>query len=246
MCVGAQTPRSLLVPKRASVCAAERERRGRAYETLAMTSRATAKRKPVLQRRASTCCSARCGGGGTAPSAGGHTRCGRAGRPRRTTAWAAAGIGGHLRGIVPPTSRRNEGPSSRPRQPSASAEAAERLGFPDRVWCVDSASSSSPASQSFCPRGHAAAARPSRAPPSAHAQSRAISATAPVADGVGQEGLRGQRRPHEPLEMASTCPSQPTVGAGVTTTGGAAPLHKVGITAHRKEQEAPSRGLATF
>ena len=154
MCVGAQTPRSLLVPKRASVCAAERERRGRAYETLAMTSRASAKRKPVLQRRASTCCSARCGGGGTAPSAGGHTRCGRAGRPRRTTAWAAAGIGGHLRGIVPPASRRNEGPSSRPRQPSASAEAAERLGFPDRVWCVDSASSSSPASQSFCPRGH--------------------------------------------------------------------------------------------
>ena len=37
MCVGAQTPRSLLVPKRASVCAAERERRGRAYETLAMS-----------------------------------------------------------------------------------------------------------------------------------------------------------------------------------------------------------------
>ena len=103
-----------------------------------------------------------------------------------------------------------------------------------------------PASRSFCPRGHDAAARPSRAPPSAHAQSRAISATAPVADGVGQEGLRGQRRPHEPLEMASMCPSQPTVGAGVTTTGGAAPLHKVGITAHRKEQEAPSRGLATF
>ena len=98
-----------------------------------------------------------------------------------------------------------------------------------------------------CPRGHAAAARPSRTPPSAHApQSRAISATAPVADGVGQEGLRGQPRPHEPLEMASTCPSQPTVGAGVTTTGGTAPLHKVGITAHRKEQEAPSRGLATF
>ena len=119
MCVGAQTPRSLLVPKRASVCAAERERRGRAYETLAM-SPPSAKRKPVLQRRASTCCSARCGGGGTAPSAGGHTRCGRAGRPRRTTAWAAAGIGGHLRGIVPPASRRNEGPSSRPRQPSAS------------------------------------------------------------------------------------------------------------------------------
>ena len=29
-------------------------------------------------------------------------------------------------------------------QPRASAEAAERLGFPDRVWCVDSASSSSP------------------------------------------------------------------------------------------------------
>ena len=27
MCVGAKTPRSLLVPKRASVCAAERERR---------------------------------------------------------------------------------------------------------------------------------------------------------------------------------------------------------------------------
>ena len=126
MCVGAQTPRSLLVPKRASVCAAERERRGRAYETLAMTSRASAKRKSVLQRRASTCCSARCGGGGTAPSAGGHTRCGRAGRPRRTTAWAAAGIGGHLRGIVPPASRRNEGPSSRPRQPSASVSPRDR------------------------------------------------------------------------------------------------------------------------
>ena len=123
---------------------------------------------------------------------------------------------------------------------------ARRVPRATAVWCVDSASSSSPASQSFCPRGHAAAARPSRAPPSAHAQSRAISATAPVADGVGQEGLRGQRRPHEPLEMASTCPSQPTVGAGVTTTGGAAPLHEVGITAHRKEQEAPSRGLATF
>lgn len=125
MCVGAQTPRSLLVPKRASVCAAERERRGRAYETLAM-SPPSAKRKPVLQRRASTCCSARCGGGGTAPSAGGHTRCGRAGRPRRTTAWAAAGIGGHLRGIVPPASRRNEGPSSRPRQPSASVSPRDR------------------------------------------------------------------------------------------------------------------------
>ena len=125
MCVGAQTPRSLLVPKRASVCAAERERRGRAYETLAM-SPPSSKRKPVLQRRASTCCSARCGGGGTAPSAGGHTRCGRAGRPRRTTAWAAAGIGGHLRGIVPPTSRRNEGPSSRPRQPSASVSPRDR------------------------------------------------------------------------------------------------------------------------
>ena len=83
-------------------------------------------RKPVLQRRASTCCSARCGGGGTAPSAGGHTRCGRAGRPRRTTAWAAAGIGGHLRGIVPPASRRNEGPSSRPRQPSASVSPRDR------------------------------------------------------------------------------------------------------------------------
>ena len=125
MCVGAQTPRSLLVPKRASVCAAERERRGRAYETLAM-SPPSAKRKPVLQRRASTCCSARCGGGGTAPSAGGHARCGRAGRPRRTTAWAAAGIGGHLRGIVPPASRRNEGPSSRPRQPSASVSPRDR------------------------------------------------------------------------------------------------------------------------
>ena len=125
MCVGAQTPRSLLVPKRASVCAAERERRGRAYETLAM-SPPSSKRKPVLQRRASTCCSARCGGGGTAPSAGGHTRCGRAGRPRRTTAWAAAGIGGHLRGIVPPASRRNEGPSSRPRQPSASVSPRDR------------------------------------------------------------------------------------------------------------------------
>ena len=125
MCVGAQTPRSLLVPKRASVCAAERERRGRAYETLAM-SPPSAKRKPVLQRRASTCCSARCGGGGTAPSAGGHTRCGRAGRPRRTTAWAAAGIGGHLRGIVPPASRRNEGPSSKPRQPSASVSPRDR------------------------------------------------------------------------------------------------------------------------
>ena len=125
MCVGAQTPRSLLVPKRASVYAAERERRGRAYETLAM-SPPSSKRKPVLQRRASTCCSARCGGGGTAPSAGGHTRCGRAGRPRRTTAWAAAGIGGHLRGIVPPASRRNEGPSSRPRQPSASVSPRDR------------------------------------------------------------------------------------------------------------------------
>ena len=125
MCVGAKTPRSLLVPKRASVCAAERERRGRAYETLAM-SPPSSKRKPVLQRRASTCCSARCGGGGTAPSAGGHTRCGRAGRPRRTTAWAAAGIGGHLRGIVPPASRRNEGPSSRPRQPSASVSPRDR------------------------------------------------------------------------------------------------------------------------
>ena len=105
-----------------------------------------------------------------------------------------------------------------------------------------------PASRSFCPHGHDAAARPSRAPPSARsprAAERAISATTP-ADGVGQEGLRGQRRPHEPLEMASTCPSQPTVGAGVTTTGGAAPLHKVGITAHRKEQETPSRGLASF
>ena len=244
MCVGAQTPRSLLVPKRASVCAAERERRGRAYETLAM-SPPSAKRKPVLQRRASTCCSARCGGGGTAPSAGGHTRCGRAGRPRRTTVWAAAGIGGHLRGIVPPASRRNEGPSSRPRQPSASVSPRDRrvvrgLGLlkllPRPVVFA----------RSFCPRGHAAAARPSRAPPSAHAQSRAISATAPVADGVGQEGLRGQRRPHEPLEMSLTCPSQPTVGAGVTTTGGVALLHKVGITAHRKEQEAPSRGLATF
>ena len=125
MCVGAQTPRSLLVPKRASVCAAERERRGRAYETLAM-SPPSAKRKPVLQRRASTCCSARCGGGGTAPSAGGHTRCGRAGRRRRMTVWAAAGIGGHLRGIVPPASRRNEGPSSRPRQPSASVSPRDR------------------------------------------------------------------------------------------------------------------------
>ena len=61
MCVGAQTPRSLLVPKRASVYAAERERRGRAYESLAM-SPPSSKRKPVLQRRASTCCSARCGG----------------------------------------------------------------------------------------------------------------------------------------------------------------------------------------
>ena len=51
-------------------------------------------------------------------------------RPRRTaavtTAWAAAGIGGHLRGIVPPTSRRNEGPSSRPRQPSASVSPRDR------------------------------------------------------------------------------------------------------------------------
>ena len=64
--------------------------------------------------------------------------------------------------------------------------------------------------------------------------------------GWWQEGLSGQHRPHEPLEMALTCPSQPTVGAGVTTTGGTAPLHKVGITAHRKEQETPSRGLATF
>ena len=99
----------------------ERERCGRArYETLAM-SPPSSKRKPVLQRRASTCCSARCGGGGTAPSAGGYTRCGRAGRPRRTTAWAAAGIGGHLRGIAPPTSRRNEGPSSRPRRRRASS-----------------------------------------------------------------------------------------------------------------------------
>ena len=127
MCVGAQTPRSLLVPKRASVCAAERERRRpRVRDPRAMTSRASAKRKPVLQRRASTCCSARCGGGGTAPSAGGHTRCGRAGWPRRMTAWAAAGIGGHLRGIVPPASRRNEGPSSRPRQPSASVSPRDR------------------------------------------------------------------------------------------------------------------------
>ena len=127
----------------------------------------------------------------------------------------------------------------RPRQPSASVS-------PTACGAWTRPPQAPPASQSFCPRGHAAAARPSRAPPSAHAQSRAISATAPVADGVGQEGLRGQRRPHEPLEMALTCPSQPTVGAGVTTTGGAAPLHKVGITAHRKEQEAPSRGLATF
>ena len=40
---------------------------------------------------------------------------------------------------------------------------------------------------------------------SPRAAERAISATTP-ADGVGQEGLRGQRRPHEPLEMALTCP----------------------------------------
>ena len=205
-----------------------------------MTSRASAKRKPVLQRRASTCCSARCGGGGTAPSAGGHTRCGRAGRPRS-----------RRRGRRRASAATSE-ESCRPHHEGMKGRAAGRGSraprFPRATACGawTRPPQAHPASRSFCPRGHAAAARPSRAPPSAHAQSRAISATAPVADGVGQEGLRGQRRPHEPLEMASTCPSQPTVGAGVTTTGGAAPLHKVGITAHRKEQEAPSRGLATF
>ena len=138
MCVGAQTPRSLLVPKRASVCAAERERRGRAYETLAM-SPPSSKRKPVLQRRASTCCSARCGGGGTAPSAGGHTRCGRAGRPRsrRRGRRASAATSMNRAAAHEGMTARAAGRGSRaPQFPRATA------------WCVDPASSS-PASQSL-------------------------------------------------------------------------------------------------
>ena len=134
MCVGAQTPRSLLVPKRASVCAAERERRRpRVRDPRAMTSRASAKRKPVLQRRASTCCSARCGGGGTAPSAGGHTRCGRAGRPRGRRRASAATSEESCRPHHEGMKGRAAGRGSRaPRFPRATA-----------VWCVDSASSSS-------------------------------------------------------------------------------------------------------
>ena len=126
MCVGAQTPRSLLVPKRASVCAAERERR---------RPRVRDPRDDIPRVRQEEACAAAAREHlllGQVWRRGNRALGGRAHpvRPRRTaavtTAWAAAGIGGHLRGIVPPASRRNEGPSSRPRQPSASVSPRDR------------------------------------------------------------------------------------------------------------------------
>ena len=125
MCVGAQTPRSLLVPKRASVCAAERERR---------RPRVRDPRDDIPRVRQEEACAAAAREHlllGQVWRRGNRALGGRAHpvRPRRTaavtTAWTA-GIGGHLDESCR-RSRRNDGPSSRPRQPSAAVSPRDRV-----------------------------------------------------------------------------------------------------------------------